>query len=183
PWSATTNDPAAQPRVASARFRRVRLMVRTCCLLGSCQVELPKQLDRWTFEAFQRQVADVAEVLAADRTRIEPGGGKITVHRKKARRIAPFRGSARCRADVIADAGLLSGIECDKSLSEASRGFGIEPVETGEHDRTIALTIRIGRTHPLIDKIDDADAGRAARVLIGGDDEIGQRCRELSLRR
>src|SRR5262249_37751324 len=100
-------------RAAENRQREIQkspFHVRTCCLLGSYQVELPEQLDRRTVEAFQRHVADVAEILAADRTRIETGGGEITVHGKKARRIAPFRCSARRVADVIADAGLLPGI-------------------------------------------------------------------------
>jgi hypothetical protein len=99
------------------------------------------------------------------------------------RGLALCRRGTRCIADLIADAGLLRTGELRETLAVAPRRLGVQPAEPREHDRPVALTLRIGRAHPFIDEIDDADAGRARGVLIGGNDEVGEDARELPLRR
>src|SRR5215472_568910 len=134
----------------------VRFMLITCSPLQ--QVELPEEFRRWPVKAFQWHVADVAEILAADRSRVETGSRQVAVPGKETRRLAMRGRGTRGVADVIADAGLLARIECDEPLAEAVGRFRIEPEEAGEHERAVAPAIRIRRAQPLIDEIDDADA-------------------------
>src|SRR5579864_9460292 len=101
-------------------------MVRT---LVSGKVECLQQCCGRSREARLRHVADVAEVLAPDRRRVEAPGGQIAVTRKEGRRRAALRQCASGIADLIADRALFVRVRACKSLAEAAHGFSLEPRE------------------------------------------------------
>src|SRR4029077_9725722 len=111
------------------------------------------------------------------------GGGEVPVEREELRRLAVFGRRPRRIAEQIADGRLLGGAELCESLGYPAPPLRVEPGESLEHDRPVALLLRIRSAHPLIDEVDDADGGSARGVRVRRNDQVREYRREVPLRR
>src|SRR5215472_3040715 len=104
-------------------------------LSPSREFQFPQELGRRAFEARERHVADVAEVLTPLRARVKGAGGQVPVERKEARGLAPLGSRARRAAYRIADSRLRSGVEPGEALAAAPRRLRVQPRKSLEHER------------------------------------------------
>ena len=140
-----------------------------------------KHLGRRPVESRERHVADVTEVAHAFRRRVEAADRQVAISREEpGGRLEPGI-RLRQAADVVADRGLARRTRVGKTMPEAPRRLGIEPLKSLEDDLAIPGIVLIRRADPFIDEIDDADGGGAWRSGVRRQDEIAQHRRRAPL--
>src|SRR5262249_51121518 len=113
------------------------------CRAARPEPELCQHRGRRAVEALERHVADVTEVLAADRARVEAARGQIPIQREELRRLAQRRAGARRAADVVADRALRRLLERGKIPAEAPLRLLVQPHEPAEYHAAIAHEVGI----------------------------------------
>src|SRR5215472_12254543 len=145
PCSAPKLAAAARESASTAAQSSVVLMDRSSNGLSpSCEFQSLQELGRRALEARERHVADVAEVLAPLRARVEGAGGQIPIERKEARGLLLLGGRARCGTDRVADGRLGRGVEVGVPLASPPRRFRFQLHEYPDHYRPFSLLRRVG---------------------------------------
>src|SRR6266853_3312147 len=120
--------------------------------------DLSKHFGRRAIELGQWDIPDILQIVRPLRGGIEAAGGEVSVACEEHGCRLKFRFGLFDITDVVADRTLLKFVESGKFLVKPPGRFRVYPDQPFEDDRTILLLARVGCSHPLIQKLDHADA-------------------------